>query len=1733
MKMQRPRSVFRSVVLTCATALGLGAWAADPTAEWYGDFPESAAGSAAVTSEKGGLTITKNNAGNTSTADYMMVKESQGWPMLVSGLNTSTLSVVVGYQIASDIEGTIIAPSRGSNPDDCRFRYNTVGGNLKAGYVGNDSWAGLGKAQPTDGAIHYAVMTYSNNDGSSFYYDGVKLQDATGLKESSGAAFTEIDLGAIRGPNNIINGIKFYYVAVYSGLKLSDNEARAAYERAYNALPSEKVQASASGTAFNMGDYAAKNVTVTGDADGYLNVSGTANIGILTTAGEPFTAKLAAGTALSATTIDASAAAMTVDVSQYDWATLAANAVDGVPYYVWPVLSSSVSGTVEISGVNLPFGCTYETVTVAGYGIAVKILSPYKAGSLSINFAGGESGQVATVDAYKNIMHGAHPVVGTSWNEVKAANGTYNAGTYINSDGEVKTDGSATVELLQVKNDWGHGDNSCDRILISYCDDGNSPIVTINNVPFGKYRVIAYAATDNDSKQFCPRTINGVVYSTVAAGNTQTPTIAGRSNFWGRAGMRSPLMEGVSYLVSDVISDTTTVTINNPRTGDGRSCIAAVQIVEVVGPKVDEVVIEDGGTYAFNPADIKGSYVKLSCEGSFTLAGKDGYAVSEEDFGKYIDITSVTGTITFGAGASVAFGASDALDANKFAFGAGSSVRLPYTLTANYEFADGAIVYLTGDTENTGSLAATFKEGVNPAALGVTVIRKDGGYCAATWNGEGAFTYNEEINTDICGSSTVFDLSFKNTTDYAHKQSGMGCNCDVNPATYNNDFADKTTGLYLKHRPYTSGNFLTADLSAAMTVVVVGQLPSASTTFFLSLGSCNNDNKGLIFATTDVENELLVAWNSGSTMSPITTMSVPNGTLSRHVYAVTKQDDGNKSNFTVYLDGTPWKTLSIDKIDITTGGVQVGADFGGAIRNNNTTINGKTMVFKTVAAADTGVVNAIRVFGSVLDDETIKAFSAPEEYPYASPFGDSSRTFTADGSWVETESTPWTVKPNGGAEAQSGSAIDGSSLTIVSSAEDGVTVSVNLEADKTYEALMIDGDPITFEFAEGKSGVIRATGAITIAAETTIKAGALAVGGATKILDNGKAKLVFDYSGYDASVVTVANPQTTPLVLASMDEQAEGIVTCIVPTTPYRTYSFGYANGGYNLSITANKAELTIPAIENLTATVTAGGQTFEGVAGENGVTYQVPAGETVTVEYASSLEGYVVIGTAKYEVAMTGEPQTLTDVTAAAAEGVAKLGGTNYASLEAAISAANNAQGNYTITLVKSIEIGEGGISINCGRNRNITIVHEEGVKIIGTGAIAKEGSATLALKGDMTEYTGIITVNAGTLFVDGGITMNPQQVIVNGGEFKVGAATVNMVNDFENGMDFTLNGTLTMQDGSFLTVGKAPYESAKWLIASANSTINLNGGELAVCRIVKWANVGAATINFNGGTLKSYGAGNSKESIISAEENSPWTLNVLAGGAVVDADIDTTIGGVMVSGVTEGTDGGLVKKGTGKLTLAGTPTFTGAVSVEDGALYVPAGTTLNLDEETENVASDVEGFDKYMHKKQGLDVGESEIVEAADAETAKAAVDLAITVPDGVAAAMSAAGAEIGGDTYAGYFEKAAVDNGDGTFTVSPELSPAVVFAATEQETATDAQAILDAVLDDDATGAMLKSAKPGLYYSLEGSATVGFEAPVEGERTLATSPEVPVAKPEISGGTAFYRVKVSATPAASTND
>ena len=165
----------------------------------------------------------------------------------------------------------------------------------------------------------------------------------------------------------------------------------------------------------------------------------------------------------------------------------------------------------------------------------------------------------------------------------------------------------------------------------------------------------------------------------------------------------------------------------------------------------------------------------------------------------------------------------------------------------------------------------------------------------------------------------------------------------------------------------------------------------------------------------------------------------------------------------------------------------------------------------------------------------------------------------------------------------------------------------------------------------------------------------------------------------------------------------------------------------------------------------------------------------------------------------------------------------------------------------------------------------------------------------------------------------------------------------------------TFTLKSGA-VSVGR--NGDARWFIVNgAGGTINLDGGVLSVCRLTPNA---AMNVNFNGGTLKSYGDGSSYGTIVSGNNT---TAKVLAGGAIIDTDVyNTSITTVLASGVTEGADGGLVKKGTGTLTLTVAPTFTGAVSVEAGALYVPAGATLNLAEGTVKAEiSDKEGYDKY----------------------------------------------------------------------------------------------------------------------------------------------------------------------------
>ena len=115
------------------------------------------------------------------------------------------------------------------------------------------------------------------------------------------------------------------------------------------------------------------------------------------------------------------------------------------------------------------------------------------------------------------------------------------------------------------------------------------------------------------------------------------------------------------------------------------------------------------------------------------------------------------------------------------------------------------------------------------------------------------------------------------------------------PMTFYIDQTDSTkTGVYIKHHPYVdgAGSFINSH-SAAMTVAVVGTMSGTHNTIFLNVGSAYENQYGLLLATTGNDNEVVVGYNYGGTVTPLTTMTVPNASTARHVYIVTKEDSAS------------------------------------------------------------------------------------------------------------------------------------------------------------------------------------------------------------------------------------------------------------------------------------------------------------------------------------------------------------------------------------------------------------------------------------------------------------------------------------------------------------------------------------------------------------------------------------------------------------------------------------------------------------------------------------------------------------------------------------------------------------------------------------------------------------------------------------------------------------------------
>ena len=425
---------------------------------------------------------------------------------------------------------------------------------------------------------------------------------------------------------------------------------------------------------------------------------------------------------------------------------------------------------------------------------------------------------------------------------------------------------------------------------------------------------------------------------------------------------------------------------------------------------------------------------------------------------------------------------------------------------------------------------------------------------------DGTVTLTE--TPQIAGAATMFDVTFKNNSTDVGTKSGVITYKSVasatlqydSNATFNNVTWDDSTGVYIKHHPYLNNAYNEFLALGDFTAVVVGTMSPTHETQFIHFGSSGaTGNNGILIATTDNDNEVLIAMNDGSSVDVAggVKVSVPNAATARHAYVVVRTG----STFAVWVDGVKRGSFTVPSTFTLGGtnsgsahsGIQVGSDFGGAISRNH--------VYNNVAVNDseTGVVNVIRVFDYAISDAQAEAvFNA---YPYVSQGGLYTRTVAADGTF--SEAGAWAKDgAEGTFDVPEGATVDevyynpSATLTVNAAAEIEVNASVALET------LTVGGTaPVTFA-ADG-THTVTVVGAAIINSPVTNEYGAVYLAGAPVQLGS-SGSICFDCSAVDVSKVY----SVTRFQLTGLTDRDDAKFSLIPPTDPDRSYEIVYNTTG-------------------------------------------------------------------------------------------------------------------------------------------------------------------------------------------------------------------------------------------------------------------------------------------------------------------------------------------------------------------------------------------------------------------------------------------------------------------------------------------------------------------------------------------------------------------------------------------
>ncbi len=896
-------------------------------------------------------------------------------------------------------------------------------------------------------------------------------------------------------------------------------------------------------------------------------------------------------------------------------------------------------------------------------------------------------------------------------------------------------------------------------------------------------------------------------------------------------------------------------------------------------------------------------------------------------------------------------GASKTVDMTKITLPDGCTVYANAGSARNLSgYSVSGATYLVEETKAEYGAGSLTVENV-PTGASVAVKRVDGTIVSATVDGTTA-TLTSEVKID--GAATYCDATFANTVSMAYTTDNVVVR---SPATgnYNNSAADKTTGIMVYDTPWlgTSDAWNIAnmgDFQSDMTVAVVGQMPACKdNAMFLHIGGCNSGVNGIIIARTANDNEAFVAYNQGSTVTKLTTMTVPNADSARHVYVVTKHDTASTTTFTIYLDGIKWKTVPLDFVLAISGGVQVGSDFHGAIHPvTQTDTDGSQYVLKSITSSaspaegyatdTTGYVNCIRIYDRILTQVEINQYSDPSEYPYVSPNGSAVRTFTAaNEDWIdETENSDVWSNTKDEVTTTSGTPAAGAALTV--NTDVATTIGVNLDSNVSYEAITVNGTGATFQFSGESTGKIRVAGSSVIGAPTTIVAGALDIsGGPVTMTEDGS--LTFDYSDYEVN-------STTKIQLTGPVAQNDTAVSITVPSNPYYTYTSGWDSGSEQYVITPAVAVAVLNHEGTLTGYTTAEAAFADAVSGD-----------TVTLQTA-----YLTPGThATYAGDKTGVNVVVQGYTIAPAV----ADGTTTWSTSSYIWTGAGTDNNWTTPANWGLASGYPGSSGAANSQNTDNVLVPNAATITLTGSAYLTGvtlSGNLTLTGGGTLYARTIS---GSKVILSGATLrayqNGKTVDANGltvsSDVEIAAGTVNGFymgknnsNNYSAKFDIagSLSGTgkviVTIDNGPFhgLTVsGDASQFAGEWVVSGDSDATQFK----AAAQVSATASYTFSSRNNNGGgsypfslMAGTFAVGAINGSIYlggTSGNHGTSGMTITVGGRNEDCSFGGSIG------YASSYCNNLVKTGTADMTYTGGG-FYGSMTIQNGT-YIIGSTDAN----------------------------------------------------------------------------------------------------------------------------------------------------------------------------------------------